>query len=151
MALEPLRDLPRRLHHLTDPAGDGGLSDAHLLERFVTCRDEAAFEVLVWRHGAMVLGVCRRLLRDEHDAEDAFQAAFLVLVRKAASIRKRTAVASWLYKVAYRVSLEARALAKYRAAKDGMRVMAHSQPRKVSPGRSRWNLPKPASAAAKIS
>ena len=62
-----LRHLVRRLRRLSD-AGDGALADAALLERFVSRRDEAAFELLVWRHGAMVLGVCRRLLRHEHDA-----------------------------------------------------------------------------------
>src|SRR5438552_12714727 len=76
----------RYLRRLASPARPGGLSDAELLERFVARRDEAAFEVLVWRHGPKVLGVCRRVLRHEQDAEDAFQAAFLVLARKAASI-----------------------------------------------------------------
>jgi RNA polymerase sigma factor (sigma-70 family) len=101
--------LVRRLRHLTGPAAGDGLSDGQLLERFVTSRDQAAFEVLVWRHGAMVLGLCRRMLRHEQDAEDAFQATFLALVRKAPGISKRHALASWLYKVAYRVALEARA------------------------------------------
>ncbi len=85
-----------------------GLSDADLLARFAQLRDEAAFELLVWRHQRMVLGVCRRLLRDAHDADDAFQAAFLTLARKAPSIGRREAVASWLYKVAYRCALRVR-------------------------------------------
>jgi RNA polymerase sigma factor (sigma-70 family) len=84
------------------------LPDALLLERFVAERDEEAFEVLLWRHGGMVLSVCRRLLRREQDVEDAFQATFLALVRKARSIANREALASWLYKVAYRVALDAR-------------------------------------------
>jgi RNA polymerase sigma factor (sigma-70 family) len=83
-------------------------TDAQLLERFVQGREEAAFELLVWRHGPMVLNVCRRVLRCEHDAEDAFQASFLALARKAAAIGKRASVGSWLYKVAYRVALRAR-------------------------------------------
>src|SRR5262249_43491990 len=72
-------------------------------------RDEAAFELLAWRHGPLVLGTCRRLLSHPQDAEDAFQATFLALVRKAASIGRRESVAAWLHKVAYRVALAARA------------------------------------------
>jgi RNA polymerase sigma factor (sigma-70 family) len=86
-----------------------GVSDAQLLQRFVNCRDETAFELLVWRHGPMALGVCRRILHDTHDAEDAFQATLLALARKAQSISKGGSVGSWLYKVAYRVALRARA------------------------------------------
>src|SRR5439155_3418468 len=84
------------------------LSDRQLLDRFTDHRDEAAFTELVRRHGPMVLGVCRRVLHNAHDAEDAFQAAFLVLVRKAASIRQHDAIGGWLYRVAYRLSLRAR-------------------------------------------
>src|SRR5438132_6614906 len=73
------------------------LTDGELLECYATHRDEAAFEALVRRHGPMVLGVCRRLLQNPHDAEDAFQATFLVLVRKAAAIAPREKVGSWLY------------------------------------------------------
>src|SRR5439155_19785925 len=91
--------------------------DADLLERFVGQRDEAAFEVLLWRHGPKVLGVCRRVLRHEQDAEDAFQATFLILARKARSIGKRQAVGSWLYRVAYRVALRARQVAATRTAR----------------------------------
>ena len=85
------------------------LSDAQLLEDFLNERDEAAFEVLVWRHGTMVLSLCKRILHDEHEAEDAFQVTFLVLARKASSIGKRESLGSWLYKVAYRVALRVRA------------------------------------------
>jgi len=95
-------------------AAAGGLTDADLLERFVRQRDEAAFEVLVWRHGPKVLGVCRRTLGHEQDAEDAFQATFLVLARRANSISRRQAVASWLYQVAYRAALRAKARAPKR-------------------------------------
>ena len=84
------------------------LPDATLLERFVSQRDEAAFEALVSRHGPMVLGLCRRVLGNAHDAEDAFQATFLVLVHKAGSVRKRTSLSHWLYGVAYRTALHAR-------------------------------------------
>src|SRR5438067_9903656 len=113
MAKVPLRALLQHLRRVVGPQ-DGGLTDAHLLERFITERDEAAFEVLVWRHGPMVLSVCRRVLRQEQDAEDAFQATFLTFVRKAPSISKRQAVAGWLYKVAYRAALEAKRLAAKR-------------------------------------
>jgi RNA polymerase sigma factor (sigma-70 family) len=118
MVAEPLRILLRRLRHAADPDGEAALSDAQLLERFVARRDEAAFELLVWRHGTMVLNLCRRLLRQEHDAEDAFQATFLILARKAASIGKRESCASWLYKVAYRVALNARSGLAARAARE---------------------------------
>src|SRR5207249_3599208 len=86
----------------------GDYSDQELLRRFAANRDEAAFGALVARHGSMVLGVCRRLLRHRQDAEDAFQAAFLVLARKAASVPWRLSIANWLYAVAYRVSLKAK-------------------------------------------
>ena len=99
-----LDSLVRRLRRTVASPADAA-SDASLLERFVASRDEAAFEVLLWRHGPMVLGVCRRMLRCAQDAEDAFQAAFLLLARKAASIRRREAVAGWLYRTACRVAL----------------------------------------------
>src|SRR5947208_4899411 len=86
----------------------GALPDRQLLERFATQRDEAAFAALVKRHGPMVLRVCRRVLQDGHAAEDAFQATFLVLVRKAGSLRQRELVGNWLYGVAYRVAARAR-------------------------------------------
>jgi DNA-directed RNA polymerase specialized sigma24 family protein len=83
------------------------LPDTVLLDRFVRGGDPAAFEVLVWRHGPLVWKVCKRIVQHEQDAEDAFQATFLVLARKAPSIVTRPAIAGWLYKVAYRVALEA--------------------------------------------
>ncbi len=86
----------------------GGLTDGQLLEMFLTQQEDAAFAVLVRRHGPMVFGVCRRILGNRHDAEDAFQATFLVLVRKASSIRPRQAVGHWLYGVAYRTALRTR-------------------------------------------
>jgi RNA polymerase sigma factor (sigma-70 family) len=89
------------------PATDR-LSDGRLLDRFVQRGDGAAFEVLVWRHGSMMLNVCSRVLRHAQDAEDAFQATFLALARKAASISRRESVAGWLHRVAYRVALRAR-------------------------------------------
>jgi RNA polymerase sigma factor (sigma-70 family) len=88
---------------------EAGMTDGQLLGQFVTHRDEAAFEALVRRHGPMVLGVCRRLLRDPHDAEDAFQATFLVLAQKAASVSPREMVGNWLYGVAHTTAIRARA------------------------------------------
>jgi RNA polymerase sigma factor (sigma-70 family) len=90
------------------------LSDAQLLERFVTGQDEGAFTALVRRHGPMVQGVCRRVLQNLHDAEDAFQATFLILARKAASISKPAALVGWLHEVARRTAERARASAATR-------------------------------------
>ena len=90
-----------------------GLTDGQLLGRFIEEADQAAFTALVKRHGPMVWEVCRRLLA-HHDAEDAFQATFLVLVRKAASILPREMVANWLYGVAHQAALKARATAARR-------------------------------------
>src|SRR5262249_35574111 len=91
-------------------AGLGSLTDQELLDALVTRRDEAAFETLLRRHGPMVLAVCRRVLRHAQDAEDAFQATFLGLLRKATSVRKREVLGSWLYGVAYRTALKARGM-----------------------------------------
>ncbi len=96
----------------------GGLTDAQLLARFIDGREEAAFAALVRRHGPMVLGVCRRVLGHAQDAEDAFQATFLVLARKAASVARREAVGAFLYGVAYRTALRAREKAARRRARE---------------------------------
>src|SRR5207247_6200709 len=80
--------------------------------------DEAAFEALVQRHGAMVLGVCRRVVGQAQDVEDTFQATFLVLARKAASVQPREALGRWLYGVAFHTALKARAAAARRRAKE---------------------------------
>ena len=106
----------RRLREMALVDG-AGLSDGELLERYVCHREEAAFTALVRIHGPMVLGVCRRLLRDTHDADDAFQATFLVLVRKAHAVVPRERIGAWLYGVAYRTSLRAKAMANRRRAK----------------------------------
>src|SRR5262245_35383247 len=95
-------------------AGRVAVTDGELLSRFINERDEAAFESLLLRHGPMVLGVCRRILRSEADAHDAFQAIFLVFLRKAGSIRPRAMVGNWLYGVAQRTSLKARAFRRMR-------------------------------------
>jgi RNA polymerase sigma-70 factor (ECF subfamily) len=125
---------------MPDPEGDplirllyqaaGGeraaVSDGALLERFVASKDEAAFELLVRRHGPMVFGVCRRVLRHEQDAEDAFQATFLVLAHKAGAVRPREAVGHWLYGVAYRTALKARTAAARRRRREQMAPHAAS-------------------------
>jgi len=102
-------------------------TDGELLDRYVQWQDEAAFEAIVRRHGPMVLDVCRRVLGNVHDADDAFQAAFLVLVRKGSSIRPRDQVGNWLYGVAYRTALEARRLAAQRRARE-TRVLPRAEP-----------------------
>src|SRR5260221_2161193 len=97
---------------------DAGQTDGALLECFITQQDEAAFEALVRRHGPMVLGVCRRFLRNEADAEDAFQATFLVLVRRAGSVRPRGMVGNWLYGVAQNTARKAYAMNTRTRAKE---------------------------------
>ena len=96
-----------------------GSSEGELLDRFVRARDESAFEALVARHGPMVLGVCRQLLRDPNDVDDAFQATFLVLVRKAATLRQCELLGNWLYGVAMRVAMRARSQAARRSGRFG--------------------------------
>lgn len=94
------------------------LSDAALLERYLADRAEKDFAEIVRRHGPMVMGVCRRVLRDEHDAEDAFQATFVVLVRKAETIAPRGMLANWLYGVAHRTAVKARSMCARRWARE---------------------------------
>ncbi|HEV3236326.1 MAG TPA: sigma-70 family RNA polymerase sigma factor [Gemmataceae bacterium] len=98
----------RHLHRLTAEHGTAKLLDRELLERFIESHDEAAFEMLVERHGPMVLRVSQRVLQDRHAAEDVFQATFLVLLRKAKTLSKRELLANWLYGVAYRLALRSR-------------------------------------------
>jgi RNA polymerase sigma factor (sigma-70 family) len=97
----------RPIYRLWDEGTLVGSSDAQLLERFVARRDETAFESLVARHGRSVLAVCRDVLHDQHDAEDAFQATFVILVRKAGSLWVKDSLAAWLHRVARRVAVEA--------------------------------------------
>jgi RNA polymerase sigma factor (sigma-70 family) len=117
MAADRFTLLIRRLRWAALRADGAGPTDRELLEQYVACRDEAAFEALVLRHGPMVLGVCRRVLRNQADAEDAFQATFLVLVHKAAAIRSGN-VGSWLYGVAHNTALKALAMNRKRRTKE---------------------------------
>ena len=107
-------------------ACDSPLSDRQLLERFVAGRDEAAFAGLVQRFGGIIWRVCRGVLHREQDAEDAFQAVFLLLARRAATIRKREAVGSWLYGVAYRVAMRAKRTAVRRQDRERRAVPTKS-------------------------
>jgi C-terminal peptidase prc len=103
-----LRTVVHHLRRMVGPAASARLSDRQLLKRFAATRDEAAFATLLERHGPLVWGVCQRRLRHVQDAEDAFQATFLVLARKAATERWRASVGNWLYEVASRLAAEAR-------------------------------------------
>src|SRR5436305_1147869 len=115
MATNQLHRVIQTLHSVTLPYEGAGPTDGQLLERYVRGREEAAFAALVRRHGPMVWGVCRRILHNPYDAEDAFQATFLVLVRKAASV---VSVANWLYGVAQRTAWKARAAAVRREGRE---------------------------------
>jgi RNA polymerase sigma factor (sigma-70 family) len=109
MSDNPLGQVVRHLRRAAGTPTAAASEDRQLLEQFLSRHDEAAFAVLVRRYGPMVLGVCRRLLRNPDDAEDAFQVVFLVLVRKAHALGNRDLLANWLYGVAYRTALKARA------------------------------------------
>lgn len=118
MSNGPLTDFLRRLRGIYTVRGLGERTDAELLERFAVSQEESAFEALLQRHGPMVLGVCRHLLSHVQDVEDAFQATFLVLVGKASSIRGRSQLAGWLYRVAYRVAMRTRMNAARRRSRE---------------------------------
>jgi RNA polymerase sigma factor (sigma-70 family) len=119
----------RFLRKVAAPRAGGETTDAELLERFAATSEEAAFTALVQRHGPMVFGVCRSILQDADDADDAFQATFLVLVKKATSIAKAGSVASWLHGVAYRIASKARgAAARRRQQERQAPIMSGSEP-----------------------
>jgi RNA polymerase sigma factor (sigma-70 family) len=120
MAMNPVVDMVERVRRSALLREGEDQTDGQLLERFVRQRDNLALEILVQRHAPMVWGVCRRTLSTHHDAEDAFQATFLVLVRKAASIRSRELLANWLYRVALKTARKARQMAEQRAKTGGV-------------------------------
>jgi RNA polymerase sigma factor (sigma-70 family) len=99
----------RQLRRSLPPPANSDLPDAYLLEQFLTSRDETAFAALVQRHGRLVMGVCNRILGNVHDSEDVFQAVFFILARKGKGVIKQEALSGWLYTVAFRTALEARA------------------------------------------
>lgn len=118
MAQEPLARAFRQLRRLLGAPAAEGASDAELLECFVTRRDENAFALLMRRHGPLVLSVCRRLLTDAHAVDDAYQATFIVLVRRASSLRREGTLGGWLHGVATRVALKARMNAARRRGRE---------------------------------
>jgi RNA polymerase sigma factor (sigma-70 family) len=118
MANHQLQQVIHKLHRATLPPSEAALTDGQLLEHYIVSREESAFAALVCRHGPMVWGVCRRVLDSHQDAEDAFQATFLVLVRRAASVMPRDMVANWLYGVAHQTALKARATTARRRGRE---------------------------------
>jgi RNA polymerase sigma factor (sigma-70 family) len=136
MATSQLSEVIAHLRRAVLLRDGAGLTDGQLLGEYLSRRDEGALAALVKRHGPMVWGVCRRLLRNYHDAEDAFQATFLVLVRKAASIASRELLANWLYGVAHQTALKARASAAKKRGRE-RQVMEVPEPAASEP--ELWN------------
>jgi RNA polymerase sigma factor (sigma-70 family) len=127
MATAQMDTVIRHLRRAVQRLDGAGWTDGQLLASFIEQKDEAAFEALVRRHGPMVFGVCRRVVGNHHDAEDAFQAAFLVLARKAPCVRPRERVANWLHGVALRTALKAKAMAAKRRGRE-QQVTAMPEP-----------------------
>ena len=125
MSLGQSQAVPKPLQFLLETGSMAGMPDAQLVERFAASRDaagEAAFALLVSRHGPMVLGACRQLLDEPHTAEDAFQAVFMVLARRAGSIRRPDLLAPWLHGVATRIARKASAQARLRRRREKSEV-----------------------------
>ncbi len=125
MTMTERGDVLANLQRLFDQGSASGMTDAQLLDRFLISRDETAFQLLLERHGRMVLGTCHAILHDPHEAEDAFQATFLVFVHKAKSIRGHDSLGGWLHRVAYNVALQAN-LDKTRRRMEEQRVAEKS-------------------------
>jgi RNA polymerase sigma factor (sigma-70 family) len=134
MPTNGLRKTLDRLRHALAPSE---LTDGQLLKRFIAERDETAFAALVRRHGSLVMGVARRILGSFHDSEDVFQATFLILAQKAHAVVNRQAIPGWLYTVAYRTALEARARNDRRRRKE-KQVEAMPQPETTDPEARDW-------------
>src|SRR5438105_11542831 len=128
MATPQLALVLRHIHRLAAGRCSPQRTDRQLVEDFAICRDEAAFSALVARHGPMVLRVCRRVLNHEQDAEDAFQATFLVLARNIGAIRKRDSLAQWLHGVAYRTAMNAKRTAARRRKHEARAGTAEAVP-----------------------
>ena len=118
MATAQMDTVIRHLRRAVLRQDGAGRTDGQLLASFIDQKDEAAFEALVRRHGPMVFGVCRRVVGNHHDAEDAFQATFLVLARKASSVRPRERVANWLHGVALRTAMKAKTMTAKRRGRE---------------------------------
>ncbi|HEY7307786.1 MAG TPA: sigma-70 family RNA polymerase sigma factor [Gemmataceae bacterium] len=129
----PAEPLLRHLRRLIARPCEAASSDAALLQRFVQKRDEDAFAALLARHGPMVYGVCRRALRDVQDAEDVFQATFLVLARKAGSLRQPETLSAWLHGTARRLALTSRRTAARRHLREGRCLEMVSPPSQTDP------------------
>jgi RNA polymerase sigma factor (sigma-70 family) len=136
MANHPLSTAIERLRLSMALPEEASLPDTQLLGRFIEQRDEAAFAALARRYGPMVMGVCLRVARNRQDAEDAFQATFLVLVRKAASIAARELLANWLYGVAYNTALKAKEAARKRRSRE--KQVAY-MPEPATDGKKLWS------------
>jgi len=131
MATQRLARIVQDLRGLAASHHAAEATDGDLLARFSRQRDAAAFEALVRRHGPMVRGVCQRVLRDPNDADDAFQATFLVLVRKAGSLCAPAMVGNWLHGVAYRIALQARHAAAKRRDKEAHAMVPREAPEEI--------------------
>lgn len=142
MATGPMNEVIRHLRSAAVARDLAWPSDGQLLGCFIHYRDEAAFAAIVHRHGPMVMGVCRRILRDPHDAEDAFQATFLVLVRKATSVVPREMVGNWLYGVANITAIRARGVAAKRRWRE-RQVIEMPEPEPKQSGHDQWSELRP--------